>query len=86
MSSFIYLWVCNIVEALKLQSSIFIAMRLRSFRATHFDNETDKYTDNDNPELRENCYSFMKNIRGTQAYWNSVKIHLFAMLRTLAKI
>ena len=26
----------------------------------------------------------MKDIRGTQAYWNSVKIQLYAMLRTLA--
>ena len=36
-----------------------------------------------NPHLRENCYSFMRNIRGTQAYWNSVKIQLFAMFHTL---
>ena len=36
-----------------------------------------------NPHLRENCYSFMRDIRGKQAYWNSVKIQLFAMLRTL---
>ena len=37
----------------------------------------------DNPHLRENCYSFMRDIRGTQAYWNSVKIQLYAMFRTL---
>ena len=90
-------WACNIVEALKLQSSISIAMRMRSFRVSHFDNKTDNETDDkrlltagllrgpldDNPELRENCYSFMKDIRGTQAYWNSVKIQLFVMFRTL---
>ena len=37
----------------------------------------------DNPHLRENCYSFMRDIRGTQAYWNSIKIQLYAMFRTL---
>ena len=90
-------WACNIVEALKLQSSISIAMRMRSFRASHFDNKTDNETVvkrlltdgllrgplDDNPVLRENSYSFMKDIRSTQAYWNSVKIQLFAMFRTL---
>ena len=39
----------------------------------------------DNPHLRENCYSFMRDIRGTQAYWNSVKIQLYAMFRTLGR-
>ena len=29
------LWACNIVEALKLQRSISIAMRMRSFRIGH---------------------------------------------------
>ena len=34
----------------------------------------------ENPHMRENCYSFMRDIRatqaycGTQAYWISVKI------------
>ena len=37
----------------------------------------------ENPHLRENCYSFMRDICGTQAYWNSVKIQLYAMFRTL---
>ena len=40
-------WACNIVEALKLQSSISIAMRMRSFRARHFDNKTDNETDDE---------------------------------------
>ena len=57
-------------------------MRMRSFRARHFDNKTDNETDHkhllmagllrgpldDNPKLRENCYSFMKDIHATQAY------------------
>ena len=37
----------------------------------------------ENPHLTENCYSFMRDIHGTQAYWNSVKIQLYAMFRTL---
>ena len=90
-------WACNIVEALKLQSSISIAMRMRSFTESNCENKADKKTEdirlmtagslrgrlNDNPHLRENCYSFMRDIRGTQAYWNSVKIQLYAMFRTL---
>ena len=36
-----------------------------------------------NPDVKENCYSFMRDIRGSQAYWQAAKIQLFAMLRTL---
>ena len=37
----------------------------------------------ENPHLKENCYSFKRDICGTQAYWNSVKIQLYAMFCTL---
>ena len=81
-------WACNIVEAIKLQSSISIALRMRSFRDPSSNRREDRRTEemrlltagqlrgrlDDNPHLRENCYSFMRDIRGTQAYWNSVKI------------
>ena len=90
-------WACNIVEAIKLQSSISIALRMRSFRDPSSNCREDRRTEemrlltagqlrgrlDDNPHLRENCYSFMRDIRGTQAYWNSVKIQLYAMFRTL---
>ena len=90
-------WACNIVEAIKLQSSISIALRMRSFRDPSSNRREDRRTEemrlltagqlrgrlDDNPHLRENCYSFMRDIRGTQAYWNSVKIQLYAMFRTL---
>ena len=91
-------WACNIVEAIKLQSSISIALRMRSFRDPSSNRREDRRTEemhllttagqlrgrlDDNPHLRENCYSFMRYIRGTQAYWNSVKIQLYAMFRTL---
>ena len=91
-------WACNIVEAIKLQSSISIALRMRSFRDPSSNRREDRRTEemclltagqlrgrlDDNPHLRENCYSFMRDIRGTQAYWNSVKIQLYAMFRTLS--
>ena len=90
-------WACNIVEAIKLQSSISIALRMRSFRDPSSNRREDRRTEemrlltagqlrgrlDENPHLRENCYSFMRDIRGTQAYWNSVKIQLYAMFRTL---
>ena len=37
----------------------------------------------ENPDVRENCYSFMRDIRGTAAHWQSTKIFLFTMLRSL---
>ena len=90
-------WACNIVEAIKLQSSISIALRMLSFRDPSSNRREDRRTEemrlltagqlrgrlDDNPHLRENCYSFMRDIHGTQAYWNSVKIQLYAMFRTL---
>ena len=35
---------------------------------------------NENPEIKENCYAFMRNIR---AYWQLAKLDLFAMFGTL---
>ena len=90
-------WACNIAEAIKLQSSISIALRMHSFRDPSSNHREDRRTEemhfltagqlrgrlDENPHLRENCYSFMRDIRGTQAYWNSVKIQLYAMFHTL---
>ena len=36
-----------------------------------------------NPELSDSCYGFMHKMRGTIAYWQSVKMDLLAMFRTL---
>ena len=97
MSSGIHILGLQYVEAIKLQSSISIALRMRSFRDPSSNRREDRRTEemrlltagqlrgrlDDNPHLRENCYSFMRDIRGTQAYWNSVKIQLYAMFRTL---
>ena len=37
-------------------------------------------TSSENPDLSENCFSFMRNIRGSAAYWQRAKLDLFAML------
>ena len=74
-----------------------MALRMRSFGDPSSDHREDRRTEDmnllmagqlhgrldDNPHLRENFYSFIQDIRGTQAYWNSVKIQLYAMFRTL---
>ena len=84
-------WACNIVEAIKLQSSISIALRLRNPTSGRKNKQKKTLTAGDlrstgvgeNPDVCENCYSFMRDIRGTAAYWQSARIQLFAMLRTL---
>ena len=91
-------WACNIVEAYKLQSSISIAMRLRNPASQKKKDQKGQFimdqkqltagdlrgtSMEENPDVHENCYSFMRDIRGTAAYWQSTKIQLFAMLRTL---
>ena len=40
-------------------------------------------TSSENPDLSENCFGFMRNIRGSAAYWKRAKLDLFAMFRTL---
>ena len=86
-------WACNIVKAIELQSSISIALRMRSFKDPSSNRREDRRTGemhlltagqlrgrlDYNPHLRENYYSFMRDIRGTQAYWNSVKIQLYVV-------
>ena len=39
------LWACNIVEAIKLQSSISIALRMRSFRDPSINHREDRRTE-----------------------------------------
>ena len=83
-------WACNIVEAIKLQSQS-IALRLRNPTSGRKNKQKKTLTAGDlrstgvgeNPDVRENCYSFMRDIKGTAAYWQSARIQLFAMLRTL---
>ena len=85
-------WACNIVEAIKLQNSISIALRLQNPTCGKKNGNNQKLLTagdlrrtgvGENPDVRKNCYSFMRDIRGTTAYWQSARIQLFAMLRTL---
>ena len=49
------------------------------------DNPNDKFTANDlfNKDIRSQCYMFMKNIRGTAAYWADILGNLLATVRCL---
>ena len=90
------IWACNTEEAIKLQSNISTALRMCSFRDPSSNRRVDRRTDDmhlltagqlcgrldENPRLRENCYSFTRDICGTQGYWNSVKIQLYTMFCT----
>ena len=72
---------------MKLHDSVSVAMRIRSSSGganTGLDGRlTAGQLLNDdlseNPELSDNCYAFMCNIRGTAAYWQRAKLGLFAM-------
>jgi hypothetical protein len=86
-------WACNIVEQLRLQDQISIALRMRSL-IPHREcvNEIPvrsltagdvKHGISENPELSESCFAFMHNLRGTAAYWQRCKLEVFAMIRTL---
>ena len=67
-------WACNIVEAIKLQNSISIALRLRNPTCGKKNGNNQKVLTagdlqrtgvGENPDVRENCYSFMWDIRPT---------------------
>ena len=77
---------------MKLCDSVSVAMRIRSslFGGANTGCDgclTARQLLNDdlseNPELSDICYAFMRNIRGTTAYWQRAKLDLFAMFRTL---
>ena len=84
------LWSCNLLEQL---NAVSIAMRIRSSSLGNRNRQQQQNSLtagellredlNENPEIKENCYAFMRNIRGTAAYWQRAKLDLFAMFRTL---
>ena len=92
-------WACNIVEAYKLQSSISVALCLRNpgtRDSTKKEEKSEQRKEHcltagdlrsssaeDNPDVRENYYSFMTDIQETAAYWQAAKIQSFAMLHSL---
>ena len=78
-------WATNLTEKELLSNNISIASRTRTAKSGNkvrpltvgqYKNEI-----KDNPEYPENYYGFMRNIRGSPAYWNSSKLNVFAMIR-----
>ena len=85
------LWSCNFLEQMKLCDSVSVATHIRSSSGGANTGGDGHLTAgqllnddlSENPELSDNCYAFMRNIRGTAAYWQRAKLDLFAMFRTL---
>ena len=74
-------WLLNTFEQKKLQQCISIATRKQSSSSM-----TAQYLRTraaSDPSLLDNSFVFMKNIRGTEAYWHAVKSELFALFRCL---
>ena len=83
-------WACNLMEQHRLHDNISVALRTRSSggrarRGPVVNRLTAGQLRevSDNPELSENCYAFLHNMRGSSAYWQRAKLDLFAMFRTL---
>ena len=84
--------VINLLEQLKLRDAVSIAMHIRSSSLGNRNRQQQQQQQNsltagellrENPEIKKNCYTLMRNIRGTAAYWQRDKLDLFAMFRTL---
>ena len=73
------LWSANLLEKMRLRDSVSIMGSTGRITAGELLNGDLS----ENPELSENSYAFMRNIRGSSAYWNKAKLDLFAMFRTL---
>jgi hypothetical protein len=78
-------WATNVHEKKLLSDSISIAMRMRSSKTAKRNTSlTVNEVVNDlgsNPDLPENYFGYMKNIRGSGAYWNGVQLDLLAMIK-----
>ena len=76
---------------MKLRVSVSVVMRIRSLSGGANTGRDCGLTAgqllnddlSENPEQSDNCYAFMRNIKGTAAYWQRAKLDLFAMFRTL---
>lgn len=76
--------VVNLYEKQYLSQLISVYTRVRKSEHPH----SRPLTANDvlngtNPDFRENSYMFMKNNRGTVAYWKQVLFNLLAMIKNL---
>ena len=72
------------VDMMLLKSEISIKMRIRSGRTSSGSVTAGEIRDiENNPSLIENSYMFMKNIRGTVAYFKNQLYNLLAMFKAL---
>jgi hypothetical protein len=78
-------WALNTFEIRKLYSSINIVTRTRTQTAgdSQLLTASGVITGLDSSEFISNSYSFMKNIRGTAAYWRDQLHNLLAKINTL---
>ncbi|XP_078677726.1 uncharacterized protein LOC144914113 [Branchiostoma floridae x Branchiostoma belcheri] len=90
---YLFYTLCNVTQHL-LNTSISIAVRQRnnnsSIQATHttcqnvtINAQLFKTPISIPSEINENCWAFLKQIRGTAAFWRQVKLDLFAQLNQL---
>ena len=79
-------WATNITEKQKLSENISVAYRRQSFttnkRSKTLDVGAVRAQVGANPDLPENYYGYMRNIRGSPSYWISAKLDLLSMIRT----
>ena len=77
-------WATSMTEKEKLSEGINIAARIRSSktnkRANHLTAGVVKENFKNNPDYPEHFYGFMKNIRGSAAYWNAAQLDLLSMI------
>ena len=78
-------WANNIHEKQKLSDNISVAVRIRpsstNKRVSPLTAGQVRADVRSNPDLPEKYYSYMRNIRGTPAYWNTGKLDLLAMIK-----
>jgi hypothetical protein len=75
-------WATNLHEKKTLSDSISIAMKTCSRKS--YSRASDVLKDiTTNPDLPQNYYGFMRNIRGSASYWNTAQLDLLAMIKNL---
>ena len=84
------LWASSIVTKYQIQNCVNIALKMRSKGGNNHHRRMPTVTAKDvqdeateNPDITNNTYSFLHDIRGTGAYWSRVRSDLLTLLRTL---
>ena len=78
------MYAVNHMEQSRLSNEIEIQMRLKSLgKASSQITAGDLYHPGTHPEIKANTFMFMKNIRGTVAYWADILHNLLSTVKTL---